>query len=66
MVVNGGWFFRAGLMAWVLIHQAPVDFDPKTFEGSFIIALAFTQWLMPLALLELYLWAQNKAGTRGR
>ena len=21
---------------------------------------------MPLALLELYLWAQNKAGTRGR
>ncbi|MFT6508198.1 MAG: hypothetical protein ACI92O_000007 [Colwellia sp.] len=60
MVVNSGWFFRVGLMAWLLIHQAPVGFDPETFEGPFIIALAFAQYLLPLALLELYFWAQQK------
>ena len=54
MVVNAGWFFRVGLMAWILIHQGPVGFDPETFEGPFIIALAFAQYLIPLALLELY------------
>ena len=66
MVVNGGWFFRVGLMAWILIHQAPVGFDPETFEGPFIIALAFAQYLIPLALVELYFWAQNKADVTGK
>lgn len=66
MVVNAGWFFRVGLMAWILIHQGPVGFDPETFEGLFIIALAFAQYLIPLALLELYFWAQNKADATGK
>ena len=66
MVVNGGWFFRVGLMALILIKQAPVGFDPETFEGPFIIALAFAQYLIPLALVELYFWAQNKADATGK
>ena len=63
MVVNAGWFFRVGLMAWILINGGPVGFDPETFEGPFIIVLAFAQYLLPLILLELYLWARDKAGT---
>ena len=66
MVVSAGWFFRVGLMAWILINQGPVGFDPETFEGPFIIALAFAQYLLPLALLELYFWGQNKADTTGK
>tara|TARA_R110000744_G_scaffold330089_1_gene435622 strand:+ start:220 stop:1029 length:810 start_codon:yes stop_codon:yes gene_type:complete len=66
MVVSAGWFFRVGLMAWILINQGPVGFDPETFEGPFIIALAFAQYLIPLALLELYFWAQNKADATGK
>lgn len=55
MAINAGWFFRVGLMAWLMIHQKPVGFDPETFEGPFVIVLSFAQYLIPLALLEWYL-----------
>ena len=58
LAVSGVWFFRVGLMAWLAIHQAPVGFDPKTFTGPFLIALNFAQFLVPLAVLELYFRAQ--------
>jgi hypothetical protein len=57
--VSGVWFFRIGLMAWLLIFRAPVGFDPKTFSGPFLSALAFGQFLVPLAVLELVLRAQS-------
>jgi uncharacterized membrane protein len=59
LVVGGVWFFRVGLMLWLLIHQAPVGFDEKTFTGPFLTGLAFAQTLVPLAVLELYLRAQR-------
>lgn len=58
LVVSGVWFFRVGLMLWLLIHQAPVGFDPDTFTGPFLTFLAFAQTLIPLAVLEIYLRAQ--------
>ena len=61
LVVGGVWFFRVGLMLWLLIHQAPVGFDGKTFQGPFLTFLAFAQTLVPLAILELYLRAQRSA-----
>ena len=66
LVVNGGWFFRIGLMLWLVVNQGPVGFDPKTFTGPFLTALAFAQYLLPLALLQLYLRAQasRTAGPR--
>lgn len=66
LVMSGVWFFRVGLMLWLLIHQAPVGFDGKTFTGPFLTALAFGQTLLPLLILELYFYAQKRAGTRGR
>ncbi|MGQ3092070.1 MAG: DUF2306 domain-containing protein [Roseateles sp.] len=60
MVVNGVWFFRVGLMLWLMIWQAPVGFDPKTFTGPFVYALSFAQFLLPLAVLELYLRARGR------
>jgi uncharacterized membrane protein len=61
LLVNGVWFFRVGLFLWLMIHQKPVGFDPDTFRGPFLVALAWSQSLVPLAVLELYLRA--RAGT---
>jgi uncharacterized membrane protein len=57
VVVLGVWFFRLGLTLWLVIHRAPVGFDPATFSGPFLTALSIAQTLLPLALLELYLRA---------
>lgn len=59
LVVSGVWFFRVGLMLWVTIHQAPVGFDPDSFRGPFLTFLGFAQYLLPLAILELYLRARD-------
>ena len=65
LVVSGGWFFRVGLMFWIVVNHGPVGFDPKTFTGPFLTGLSFAQFLLPLALLELYLHAQRgSAGAR--
>ena len=58
MVVSAVWFFRVGLMLWLLIHQAPVGFNPDTFEGPFVNFIVLAQYLIPLAVLELYFRAQ--------
>lgn len=60
LVVNAGWFFRVGLMAWLMIHQAPVGFDPETFEGPFIIFLAFAQFVLPLLIVEWFFYVNEK------
>lgn len=61
MVANGVWFFRVGLMAWLVINQAPVGFDPKTFTGPFLTTLAVFTYAVPLSLimLEVYFKAQS-------
>lgn len=59
MVVNAVWFFRIGLMLWLVIHQAPVGFDPNTFTGPFVTFIAFSQYAIPLLVLECYFCAQD-------
>jgi uncharacterized membrane protein len=48
LVASGVWFFRVGLMLWLLIHRRPVGFDPHTFQGPFLTFLAsgsiFCRW----------------------
>lgn len=58
LVASGGWLFRVGLMLWLLIHRRPVGFDPHTFQGPFLTFLGFGQYVLPLAVFELYLRAQ--------
>ncbi|HET6726211.1 MAG TPA: DUF2306 domain-containing protein, partial [Gammaproteobacteria bacterium] len=65
MVVNGVWFFRVGLMFWLMLNQRPVGFNPETFTGPFLSVLSFAEYLLPLAVLEIYLRA-NEAGPRGQ
>ena len=64
LAVSGVWFFRIGLMAWLVINRAPLGFDPVTFRGPFLVFLAFAQYLLPLAVLELYFRAQQHGSPR--
>ena len=66
LVVSGVWFFRIGLTFWILMNQGPVGFDPDTFTGPALTTIAFAQYLLPLAILQLYFYAQDHAGSCGR
>lgn len=66
LVVNGVWFFRIGLMFWLFVNGGPVGFDPETFRGPFLTFLGFGQYLIPLAILELYLAAQRWGSALGK
>lgn len=61
LAVSGVWFFRIGLMAWIVLNQGPAGFDPDKFAGPFLTFLAFAQYLVPLLLLEAYLRAREHA-----
>ncbi len=59
LAMSGVWFFRVGLMLWLLIHGKAVGFDPDTFRGPFLTFLGFGQYTIPLMVLELYFWARK-------
>jgi len=66
LTVSGVWFFRVGLMLWLLVNQRPAGFDPQTFTGPFLTFLAFAQYLLPLAILQIYFYVQDTGGAAGR
>lgn len=66
LAASGVWFFRVGLMLWLLIHRRPVGFDGDTFTGPFLSALTFGESLGPILLLQVYLWAQTSGAARGK
>lgn len=65
LAAGGVWFFRLMLPLWIVANQGPAGFDPETFTGPALTAIAFLSWGLPLAVLQLYFRAQ-RAGTRGR
>jgi hypothetical protein len=66
LVVSGVWFFRVGLMLSFLVFKGPYGFDPLTFQGPLLTFMSFAESLLPLAVLELYLRTQERAGAAGR
>lgn len=58
LVVNGVWFLRVGMMAWVLINQGPTGMS-GTLSGPADIVLVFGCYLIPLGVLEMYFAAQR-------
>jgi tetratricopeptide (TPR) repeat protein len=66
LVVNGVWFYRVGMMLSFLVFKRPFGFDPQTFTGPFLTFLAFGAYLVPLAVLELYLRTQRRPGAPRR
>ena len=66
LVVSGVWFFRIGLTFWITVNQGPVGFHPDTFTGPALTTIAFAQYLLPLGVLQLYFYAQERGGSRGQ
>jgi len=65
LMVNGVWFLRVGLFAWIILNQGPVGIG-ENFDGPFAIFLSFACFLLPLAVLEIYLRTQDRAGPFGK
>lgn len=65
MVVSAVWFFRVGLWLWIFLTGG-IGADFKTFTGPFLTFLFFAQYLLPLAILEVYLRTQDRAGAPGK
>ena len=58
IVASGVWFYRIGFMGWIMATGgAGIDFE--SFDGPFLRFWAFGQYLVPLAVLELYLRARE-------
>jgi len=60
LVVSASLFIRAGILLSLLLNHGPFGFDPTTFSGPFLTFTAFAQYLVPLAVLELYLRTQDR------
>lgn len=58
MVVNGVWFLRVGIMAWVLITAGGIGMNDR-LSGPADIVIQFGAYLVPLAVLETYLRARD-------
>jgi len=61
LLASGVWFFRVGLMLWILAMGGPVGVG-KHFDGPFVQAWAFGCYLLPLLVLQLYFHAQARPG----
>ncbi len=65
LVVSANWFFRLGILLWYAFAGG-IGIEDETFTGPFITFWAFGQYLLPLAILELYLITRKRAGMLAR
>lgn len=64
LVANGQWFFRVMIFGWILLNRGPVGLGDN-LDGPVTIFMSFGCYLVPLAILELYIRAQT-AGAKSR
>ena len=65
LVASASWFIRLGF-AVTLVVLGPIGFDSRTFSGPLVTFWSVAQYLLPLGVLELYLWAQDRPGALRR
>jgi hypothetical protein len=65
MVTSSVWFLRVGFRTWDVLTGG-IGVDDETFTGPFVYAWHFGQYLLPLAVLELYFRARDSASARHR
>ncbi|WP_341227786.1 DUF2306 domain-containing protein [uncultured Arcticibacterium sp.] len=54
LAVSGVFFFRICLMFWLGVNQAPVGFNPKTFQGPTLNVLYVLVYILPVFISELF------------
>lgn len=62
LVLSASYFYRLSFFLVIALAGHPVGFDPTTFTGWLPTTMSFAQYLVPLAVLELYLYAQSHPG----
>jgi tetratricopeptide (TPR) repeat protein len=65
-VVSASLFIRAGIFLSLLLNRGPFGFDPATFQGPFMTFISFAQYLVPLAILEIYLRVRERSNAPAR
>jgi len=65
IVANGVWFQRVGIFSWTTANHAAIGMT-RQFDGWFDLGWAFGCYLLPLAVLEIYLRVQDRAGASVR
>lgn len=58
MVVSAVWFLRLMTFGWFMATGG-IGIDMETFSGPALYVIHFAQYLVPLAILQLYFWAQR-------
>ena len=66
LVVSASLFIRAGLFLSFLINRGAFGFDPTSFTGPFLTFITFAQYLVPLAVLEIYLRLKDRGTVPGQ
>jgi hypothetical protein len=66
LAASAAWFFRIAFFLSFLVFKGPVGFDPQTFTGPLLTFMSFGQYLVPLAVLEIYLRVQDRPGALRR
>jgi uncharacterized membrane protein len=65
LVANAQWFTRVGFFAWFIVSRKLFGIGGN-FDATFFRFLGFGCYLVPLAVLELYLRAKESDDPRGR
>lgn len=65
LVANAQWFTRVGIMVWLMASRKLLGIG-EGFDGPFFLLWDFGCYLVPLAVLELYLYASRGASPRGK
>jgi len=58
MVVSAVWFIRIGFRVWNYLTGG-IGIDSESFSGPFVASWHFGQYLLPLAVLELYFLSRD-------
>jgi len=62
LLVSSALFIRSGVALAAMIAAGTGAFDLTALKGSVLTFMTFGQYIIPLAVLELYFWTQRRGG----
>jgi uncharacterized membrane protein len=66
LVVSSALFLRSGIALTAMIAAGTGAFDLTALKGWVLTLMTFGQYIVPLAVLELYFWTQLRGGRAAR
>jgi len=65
LAANGVWFTRVWVFGWMMLNGGPVGVTGR-MDGPVNYVIDFGCYLLPLAVLQLYLWVKDRADPAAR